>query len=118
MPMRFSLIFLSCFVLSGCIVFLEYPPEETITGTVVLESGEPVGGAMVRVWDDRKFLSFPSMSYPSAAFAETDSNGTFEVTAKFKWPVKVTASMNCGIGRAEIKASSPKPVKIKVANKC
>ena len=116
--MKYVSIILISLYLSGCLIYLDYPEEQVVSGTVFLENGEPASGAIVKIWEMRKYISLTPISYPPAAVTETNSNGEFEVKVKNIWPARITADSACGRGESEVTKNNFTSINIKVANKC
>ena len=105
-------------LLSGCMIYLEYPNEEIVSGRVYLETGESIADAKITVWEGRSFISLLPISYPVAARTVSNENGMFQVAVKNSWPAKITADIECGTGSKQVTKDEIANVSITIKRMC
>jgi len=116
--MKFAIIVLITTLISGCVIYLDYPEDQIVSGKVYWETGEAIANANITVWEGRSFITLVPISYPHVAQTITDENGFFKVTVKNSWPAKITANVNCGVGSKQVNERDISSVSIKVRRTC
>ena len=111
-----ALIILTC-LLSGCVLYLDNPVSETISGHVIdARSGVPVEGANIAVWSGRKMIPFPGLEFITSGHGTTDQDGYFEFIVKDHFPIEIQISKGGEIGQARIEFSDRREIKIMFPN--
>jgi hypothetical protein len=95
--MKHTIIVLITIFISGCMIYLDYPEEQVVSGKVYWETGEVIANANVTVWEGRSYITLVPISYPNVAKTLTDENGFFKVTVKNSWPAGITAHHYCPV---------------------
>lgn len=85
------LLTMAMFGLSGCVIYLDDPPERKISGQVVRDdNGAPIANASVWFLSGRKpFSLLPVDTFGVDAAARTDNEGRMALTAKLNEKVRV-----------------------------
>jgi hypothetical protein len=90
--------------LAGCVIYLDNPPERTISGQVVREdTGMPLADALILFRSGRKpFSLLPVDTFGIDASTRTDKDGKFLVSAKLNGKVEVTVQSDEFFQRFEL----------------
>ncbi|ELB2751639.1 MULTISPECIES: hypothetical protein [Vibrio harveyi group] len=100
------LILAKAIFLSGCVVYLDHPDAQRISGKVIWRNtGKPAEDANITIWEGRTFFTLFPISYPAAGWATSDAEGNFTVVLENQWPADVTAHVPCGFGKRIVNES-------------
>jgi protein involved in sex pheromone biosynthesis len=106
-----------CLLLSGCVTYLDSPPEETVSGIVIhAETEKPVANVSVRVWSRRKYIPFPGMSIIKSGYTQTDAMGRFKMKIKDIFPIHFQVDGNGNFSQAIVSFEEKDSIKIKLPN--
>lgn len=100
-------LLLACLGTTSCVLYLDCPPRGAIRGRVLQPNGQPLTNAVVEVRASRRHMTFFTEQPANLAGSTvTDSNGTFAVSGRLKYPVAVSAQAALLSARAVVAAAS------------
>jgi len=113
----FLILVLSVFH-TGCVIYLDRPIDQVVSGKVVSDTGNGVANATVTIWEGRTYITFVPISYPDVAKTMTDIDGNFEVSVKNTWPARISANKECSFGYVQAEEKDITRLVIKLENRC